>query len=277
MNKKSIVIIAVVLLTACVCCLGACTRNNDRITYFTYANADKYETDKNEYMDYVSELEINWIAGSVTVTTGDVRAVTIQETYSKDKISDDYKVRTYLDGNKLNVAFAKSGKFVGFINLKKDLTVTFPQEMDLKAIDVKSVAAKVELKNSVTVTDFRAETVSADVKAAFSVNSPVNFNVKTVSGSVDGAFVKAAAPIIDIKTVSGGARIDALDLTDVDFSSVSGGLTLFIPQEVGYKANLVSVTGKINSEFDGKTAYGDGRVKIDAKTTSGNLEIKTKE
>ncbi len=276
MKKKCIVIVAAVLLMACVCCLGACTRNNDKITYFTYADADKYTAGVNEYMDYVSELNVNWIAGSVTVTTGDVRAVTIQETYSKEKVSDDYKVHTYLDGSKLNIAFAKSGKFVGYINLKKDLTVTFPQEMNLKAVSVKSVSANVELKNSVTVTDFRAETVSADVKAAFSVNSPVSFNVKTVSGSVDGAFVNSAAPLISIETVSGSAHIDALDLTDVDFTSVAGNLTLFIPQEVGYKATLTSIAGKISSEFDGKTANGDGRVKIDAKTTTGNLEIKTK-
>ena len=276
MKKKSIVIIAAVLMMACVCCLGACTRNNDKVTYFTYADADKYSANVNEYMDYVSEVNVNWISGSVTVTTGNVRAVTIEETYSKDKVSDDYKVHSYLENGKLNIAFAKSGKFVGSINLKKDLTVTFPQEMDLKTVVVRSVSAKVELKNSVTVTDFRAETVSADVKAAFSVNSPVNFKVKTVSGFVEGTFLSSAAPFVNIETVSGKAQIDALDLTDVDFSSVAGDLTVFIPDGVGYKATLDSVAGKVNSEFDGKTVYGDGRVKIDAKTTTGNVEIKIK-
>ena len=276
MKKKIIVIVAAVLMTVCVCCFGACTRNNDKVTYFTYADADKYSAGVKEYGDYVSELNINWISGSVTVTTGNVKAVTIEETYSKDNVSDDYKVHSYLDKGKLHIAFAKSGKFAGYINLKKDLTVTFPQEMDLKTVNVRSVSAKVELKNSVSVTDFRAVTVSADVKAAFSVNSPVNFKVETVSGYVEGAFLSDAKPFVNIETISGKAQIDALDLTDVDFSSVSGDLTVFIPESVGYKVTLDSVSGKVESEFDGKTVSGDGRVKIDAKTTSGNVEIKIK-
>ncbi|MBO4540158.1 MAG: DUF4097 family beta strand repeat protein [Clostridia bacterium] len=274
MKRKSIIFVVIALMLLCVCSLSACHKNNENVTVFTYEDADKYSTDQTEFSDYVSELDINWVSGSVKITTGNVRSITVEEKYSKEKVSDAYKVHTFLDNGKLHVAFAKSGKFVGFINLKKDLVVTFPQEMDLKTVRIRSVSAPVELDNSLTVTDFRVETISGEVKAQFSAESPVNFKVETVSGKVSATFERKAAPFIDIETVSAEAHVTALDLSDVDFESVSGSLLINIPEGVGYVAELRSVSGKFSSEYDEKTTYGDGKVKIDAETTTGNLTIK---
>ncbi len=274
MKRKSIIFVVTALMLVCVCGLGACTKNNERVTVFTYENADRYSIDQTEFSDYVSALDINWVSGSVKITTGSVRSVTVEETYSKEKVSDAYKVHTYLDNGTLHVAFAKSGKFVGFINLKKDLVVTFPQEMELKTVRVRSVSAPVTLDNSLTVTDFRAETISGEVKAQFSAEKPVNFKVETVSGKVSATFERMAAPTVDIETVSSEAHVTALDLSDVDFKSVAGGLLLNIPEDIGYVAELRSISGKFSSDYDDKTTYGDGKVKIDAETTTGNLTIK---
>ena len=274
MKKKSMIFVFAALLLVCVCGLGACTRNNEKINVYKYDDAEKYTAGEAEFLDYVSALDINWVAGSVTVTTGNVKGVTVQETYSKEKVSDDYKVHTYLEDNKLHVAFAKSGKVLGFINLQKDLTVIFPQAMELKNVTVRSISAPIKLDNSLTVTDFRAETVSGDVNATFSADKPVNFKVETISGGVKGNFIKTAAPFVDIETVSGDAHLVAMDLSDVDFSSVSGSLLLNVPGDMGYTAELRSVSGKFSSEYEEKTTYGDGRVKIDAETTTGNLTVK---
>ena len=274
MKKKSMVFVLAALLLVCVCSLGACTKNNEKINVYKYADAEKYTAGEVDLLDYVSALDINWVAGSVTVTTGNVAGVTVRETYSKEKVSDDYKVHTYLEDNKLHIAYARSGKVLGLVNLKKDLTVTLPQAMELKTVTVRSVSAPIKLDNSLTVTDFRAETVSGEVDATFSAVKPVNFKVETVSGKVKANFVKTAAPFVDIETLSGDAHLVAMDLSDVDFSSVSGSLLLNVPGDMGYTAELRSVSGKFSSEYEEKTTYGDGRVKIDAETTTGNLTIK---
>ena len=146
--------------------------------------------------------------------------------------------------------------------------------MALKTVVVKSVTADVELANSFTsVSYFSGETVSGKVKAEFTANTPVNFDVKTVSGDIIATFTKETSPLIDIETVSGKTNLVAMDLRDIEFKSVSGGLTLTIPDSVGYTAQLKSIAGKITSEY-GEMSYGDGKARITAETVSGNVEIK---
>lgn len=270
MKRKSIIFCVLVVLV-CVLCFSACTKNNEKIS-LTYDNPEKYSTEKNEYFDYVSDVEIVWVSGSVKIVTGDVDGVTIQETFEKEKLPDDYKVRSYLDGAKLYIAFAKPGK-LNITNFKKDLTVTFPTEMALKKVTVRSVSADVELDNTLTVDSLHAETVSGKVKAEFSSPVPVNFDVKTVSGDVVATFTKTAAPIIDIETVSGKSSIVAMDLRDLEIKTVSGGLILTIPEEVEYTATLKSIAGKIESEYNELTR-GKGTVRITAESVSGNVTIK---
>lgn len=269
--KKKYIALSILVVLACVLCFSACTRNNEKVS-ITYENADKYTTEVTEYYDYVSEVEVIWISGSVNIVTGDVKGVMIDEKISKEKVSDDYKVRSYLDGTKLYIAFSKPGK-INLINLKKDLTVTFPTEMALKKVNVKSVSADVEISNTLTIDSLTAETVSGKVKAEFSSTVPVNFDAKTVSGDVVATFTKTAAPIIDIETVSGKTSIVAMDLRDLEIKTVSGDLILTIPESVGYTATLESIAGKIESEYDDLT-YGDGKVRISAETVSGNVTIK---
>lgn len=272
MKKKSI-IFGILTVLLCLFCFTACTENNEKIT-FSYDNADKFTAETTEYNDYISDLEVIWLSGSVKVVTGEVTGVVLSETASKD-ISEDYKVRSYLDSDKhkLYVAFSKIGK-IDISNLSKDLTVTVSKEMALKNVTVKSVTADVELANSFSyVSAFSAETVSGKVKAEFTANTPVNFDVKTVTGDVIATFTRETSPLIDIETVSGKVNIVAMDLRDVEFKSVSGGLTLTLPDSVGYTATLKSIAGKITSEY-GDTKYGDGKARITAETVSGNVEIK---
>lgn len=282
--KKKVFLLCLFVILSCVFCLSACTKNNEKVS-FSYENADKYSTEKTEYYDYVSEVEVNWLSGSVKFVAGDVSGVKISETASKENVTDDYKVRSYLDGSKLYIAFSKPGK-LNLLNLKKDLTVTFPAAMQVKKIVAKTVAADVEMENTLKFVDsFTVETVSGKVKGEFSSNAAisvdagieslalVNFNVKTISGDIIATFSQTTSPVVDMETVSGKMNVVAMNMRDMEVKTVSGDLTLTIPESLGHVATLESVTGKIESDFKELT-HGDGKVRIAVESVTANVSIK---
>ena len=96
--------------------------------------------------------------------------------------------------------------------------------------------------------------ISALAEAAGSANS-------TISGVVEAAL--AACP------------------QQARMTSVSGGLTLALPEDAGFEAAFSSMSGEFRSDFpvsgdrgpSGRALYGDGRCKLEFATTSGSMVV----
>lgn len=64
-------------------------------------------------------------------------------------------------------------------------------------------------------------------------------------------------------------------------TSVSGGLTLALPEDAGFEAAFSSMSGEFRSDFpvsgdrgpSGRALYGDGRCKLEFATTSGSMVV----
>lgn len=260
---------------------------------YSYPNASKYKAGNFTLEEEISQLEINWIGGEVTVKITEGSQVYAEETEVSD---DDKKMRYLVENGKLTIQYQKA-KFFSFGNWSKskNLTVYIPWNMaknmnqinietvsadieisdfESNGIGIETVSGQAEIKNLITKT-LDIEGVSGDIKGS-GIQADI-LNIELVSGSahMEGVFEKA-----DLEAVSGDLSLGCDSfIQEVDIETVSGDITLYIPEDNGFSAELDSVSGDLNTEFSvsgkGDTkVYGNGSAEFDFETVSGDVWIK---
>ncbi len=220
---------------------------------YRYDDADRYSIgDGSVPASRVKDLEIDWLSGNVSVVYGSGSEVTIAESFSGN-LSQDQLVRWYLDGSTLRIKFQKSGIVWGDTG-SKDLTVVLPRGMALDELDMDCVSADFNVE--VDASEYDVESVSGD------------FNL-SASGSRS----------VDVGTVSGDCNLRMQQCpSNVDMKSVSGSISLWIPSDSGFTAEISTVSGKINCSIPVTTSgkrivAGNGSAEIEMESVSGDLNI----
>ena len=124
-------------------------------------------------------------------------------------------------------------------------------------------------------------TVSGDIKGAHLSGA---LNLKTVSGDIE--FKQSSLPTVTANAVSGGMELDtSLGEGPYKFNSVSGDLTIKLPADAHYTAELQSLSGDLSiklpvtsvSRHNGKQSaeVQGGGVKVYLNSVSGDMEIKS--
>lgn len=221
----------------------------------------------------IRNIKIEWVSGSITLQPGDTQDIAFQESGSFKK-GDEMVWKQ--SGDTLILQFCQpKWNFFGFhSNASKDLTVTVPKDWLCRDLHVSSVSADIAV-NDLTADRIDLENVSG---ASDLSNCSVNaLDLETVSGRIwyNGTFTT-----LDCEAVSANCQI-SLDNTPerVTMDSVSGSLTLTLPEDTGFTASLDSLSGKISSDFPATINgdayhYGDGRCTIRANGVSGDINIK---
>lgn len=260
---------------------------------YSYPNSNKYKVGNFTLEEEINQLEINWIAGSVTVEVTEGNQVYAEETKVSD---DDRKMRYLVENGKLTIQYQKA-KFFSFGNWSKskDLTVYIPKNMaqnmnqidietvsadidisgfQSKDIDFETVSGGIDIKNLITKT-MDIEGVSGDIKGSGIQADILNIDVVSGSANIEGNFEKA-----ELEAVSGDLKLGCDSfIKEVNAETVSGDITLYIPEDNGFSAELDSVSGDLNTEFSvsgkGDTkVYGNGNAEFDFETVSGDVWIK---
>ena len=91
----------------------------------SYPNAEKYSIGDASVSDTVNNLFIDWTARKVTVEYYDGKEITVSETANRS-LSEDDKLRWWLDGKTLRIRYIKDGITLTF-GLDKTLTVSLPR------------------------------------------------------------------------------------------------------------------------------------------------------
>lgn len=218
----------------------------------------------------ITDLEIHWVAGSISVAYGDTDEIIISETPSKR-----YPMICRQDGDKLLIQYCER-RLMGFhFDIpEKNLTITIPRswvpeqlEIDtvsadldvsgltLKELDINSVSAVCDLQEC-SAEDFSVETVSGDIRFSGTLGS---FSCDAVSG--DCTAVLQNTP------------------REIKMAGLSGDLALSLPEDTGFSAKLDSANGDFSSDFpvtkSGRDySFGDGRCQITIEGLSGNISIR---
>jgi Putative adhesin len=138
---------------------------------------------------------------------------------------------------------------------------------------VKGVSGEITLDG--VTGDVEAQTVSGALEAQ-SVDGAVRFN------SVSGDLTLAGGSLrrLDAETVSGGvaADIDLERSAGVHVSSISGGVTLRLPEDSDTSVRMRSTSGRVRSEFESLRATmspGSHSVSGNVGAGSGNISVTT--
>lgn len=242
---------------------------------FTYKDADEYTVGDASISDTVSDLEINWLEGSIAIIPSDTDEICITEKYGGD--DSDLRLRWRVKNGKLTIQFRKSTFFGTSRSVRKDLTVAIPAVM-LEAM------GEVEIT---TVSGGISFTGNADELTLDAVNGDL-----TVSGDIGELEIHAVEGKV---TFTGGVRdadvscvaataVMRLDMaTDLSFEQVDGDVELYLSEEItGFSVKMDSLKTEINAEDfedmhyldDGSAKWGDGSLRISMDGLKSKLKIK---
>lgn len=305
--KKMIKMFALVLSAAAAVCASGCTNFSNG-----FASSGKYSAGDFKTDSAITDLDIDWTSGSITVAYHDQPNVTVTETCNVS-LRDDEKMQTWLDGETLHIRYCKPGISFNLPTAKKELKILLPNVMELDTLNCSCTSA------DTTFTDITAKTIAADVTSGnvqISGCSVSDFEIDSTSGDI---YIdqKGSADTLNVSSTVGNLRITAealktltLDTTSGDIElnvqqsdSVSAGSTsgnealhfgtvpasvsvdttsgkaaLFVPKSADFKATVDTASGNFSSDIplknDGDTYIaGSGSNQISIGTTSGDISI----
>lgn len=308
--KKTIIIVLVCLLalglSACSFSIGA-----------LYPDGEKYTAGDAVITDKVETLLVDWSSGSVTIEPGDGDAIELCETGNKP-VKAEEQMQYYLDGTTLHVRFCAPGKLTVGIMPEKNLHVTLPKDLVLRELDVSTASAALnvtdlraermklgtasgEVSGSVAYAgELRIGTASGEVKLA-TPGEVGTIDADTASGDIE-LTTSGEVGTIKTDTASGAVSITAESVRELDMESASGRqdvvlakmpqecemdsasgeVTLTLPADAEFTAEVDTASGDFDCEFPtvlhGDTYIcGGGGAELSFDTASGDISILKKD
>lgn len=257
MKKKSSRLIA--WLTACLVLLAGCSiLLFGRSMGIDYANADQYTAGDTVVTAPVENLDINWTAGKISVEYHEGSEIRVSESSDRG-LSEDDKLRWWLDGTTLRVQYRKAGIRLSFFSVtpSKTLTLSLPKGIALKTVSLRATSA-----------DIIAPELAADDLALNSTSGDIRVSAETRAlhgGSTSGSLqiTLGSVDTVSLTATSGSIGVTVKDAKDIFLSSTSGGLYL---SQQGGTENL-----KLDTTSGGITLDTDRAVKASVSSTSGNV------
>lgn len=261
-----------------------------------------HEFGDTDLTDELRELDIHWLSGKVTVRSVEGDTLTVRELDRDGNTPEEEDaLRWKSQDGKLTIRFCKPRRVVtGSSSQNKTLEVCVPAAWlggNLGELEVDAVSADVDILLSgqtAALRELDIDTVSGAVKVigdAQSLSLDTTSGNMTVSGTygefstdtVSGKLImEGSADKIEMESTSGNMTVTlSRAATSLEADTTSGRLTLTLPENItGFTAKLDSVSGDIDVQdfpTTGKNnsrTFGDGSMKIDMDSTSGDVIIK---
>lgn len=265
-----------------------------------YVNSEQYQIGPNELtVTDMTELEVNWMDGTITILPYDGTTVQFSETNAHNLAPKDQLHYLYKDG-KLTIQYkgAKHFPFLfGSINGKgKSLEIKLPKSIaeHLNECSVDSVSSKIEI-SGIRTEKISLNTTSGDLKLRECITGTLSAD--SVSGSIQGEQVIVNEKM-DVDTTSGNVILSG-SIRGVEFDSVSGELnitsqvcpdqittdtvsgkvTVSIPENDGFCYYKDTLSGKLQCDFsvtqeEDKGTYKNGKSEFSFHSISGDITIK---
>ena len=225
----------------------------------------------------IREIEIEWVAGSITIEPADVERITVKETMASDPA---YTMVCRTGQNKLSIRFCEENQFKwGFGSvfgeeLSKNLIIRVPKNYQLDSLEVDAASANMTVKNmAIREVEFSGASGVANFE-----NCVVDeMDIDTASGDVTftGTMKKLDC---DAASASVRAVLDN-EPTHIDMDSMSGDLDLTLPDYAGFTVRMDAASSDFYSDFDTTVrndnyVCGDGSCRINMDAMSGDVYIR---
>lgn len=238
---------------------------------YVYPEAEKYSSGDSVISDEIKNIDIDWIAGNVEIKYGDTEKIEISES-GAEKSDESHRLRWRIDKYTLKIKYAAS--MVECFTTQKELTVVLPEKMKLEKITVDTTSADVNCKDIIADTaEFSSTSGDIEVTGA----QMKNFDAQSTSGKIKAG--KISAKTIMTESTSGKVSIECTKTPEnMDVESTSGDVTVKLPENAGFTADIDTSSGKFESDIPvkmNKNSYiaGDGSAQFKIETTSGDVKI----
>ena len=242
MNKSKFLLVALIVVLLCLVS-GTYSIFGGKVSIglAAFANADKYTVGDTEITSTVENLDIDWTSGKVNIEYHAGSGVSVSETANRDT-SEDEKLRWWLDGTTLRIKYAKPQLTI-FNNLKKTLTVSLPEGIVLKNVDIDTTSADIGVP-SMTADEIKFDTTSGDVNAVITAKK---LSASSTSGDLN---VRQDSDIntAHFSSTSGALAFTVPSAEKISMESTSGDISVTVPGTVG-DLNLDSTSGSIKPDI----------------------------
>lgn len=222
----------------------------------------------------IREIKIEWISGSVTIEPGDVQEITFLESGNG---TDKYEMVWKQSGDELVIQYSKDSSIAGFGlhfgDGSKDLTVTVPRGWVCDSLELDTASTDLIVRDMIIR---EMEIDSASGTAKFENCTVSSLDVDTASGDVT---FTGSLNELDFEAASASFTGVLENVPDkVKMDSMSGGLTLTLPEDAGFTVSLDAMSSDFSSDFptvkkNKSYVCGDGHCKIDVDAMSGDVSI----
>lgn len=254
--KKAKMAVALLAAVGMSLCLAGCRVSNHAggLSDISYADSEQYIPGAAELSETVEQIHIHWPVGSVTVKAHAADTLSLTET-SPWELTDDARLRYWLDGTTLHIQFCQAGKW-RLDEMEKDLTVLVPEDLALAELEVNTLSGTLEAELAQPLEEFSGDSTSG----TFQISAPAvrNFSSGSVSGLVSLS-VEEAPKTLDIHTTS-------------------GNIDLVLPEDAAFTLDYDATSGELSSDLpytmeDGRYIFGDGTDEYVIGAVSGDVRI----
>lgn len=220
----------------------------------------------------VTQVNIDWVAGSITVEPGDTDEIILRETNNPDR-----PMVWIQEGDKLTVQYAdyEFGKLdhISAKNYKKDLTVTVPKGWVGRELEINAAASNVNIR------DLQIEEV--EIKCVTGVSRLENCAARKVSLATASGDIRFSGSLekLECSAVSANCTLKLNNTPQkVELSSVSGRLDLTLPEDSGFQVEMEGTRKKLDTDFavtqnDDVYYCGDGSCIIEVNSVTSRVNI----
>lgn len=221
----------------------------------------------------IRELDIEWVAGDITIYPGTTDQITVRE----DGVTDDkYVMYLKQEGDTLDIRFSRSEHtLIGLNKLpEKDLTITVPADWICESLEIEAASAKVEICD-LTLRDVDFDGASG--ACSFENCTVGQLDIDTASGDV--RFV-GSLDILDCDAASANVYAVLSNIPSrLDMDMMSGDLELTLPADAGFTLSMDALSEKLDTDFElthrnGNVVAGDGSCRILIDALSGDVTIR---
>lgn len=257
-----------------------------------YADAKEYVTGDGSVSGNVSELDIHWTSGDVTISVSDGDEIVFRERGA----ADDEPLYWLAKNGTLTIRDRKSGVLWGWVSSDRHLEIELPKAA-LRTLRLDCASADLTL-TGITADTLEVNTASGEVRASkcelecvdidsasgacqFDACVLGRFEMDTASGA---ATLRGSVERVEFDAASGDLDIvSSIAPYSIEVDAVSGNTQLIIPADAGFEAELESVSGDLRIEgFTGQYhrdgfVCGNGKAEYSFDTVSGDVIIRPAE
>lgn len=223
----------------------------------------------------VRNIEIEWVAGSITIQADDNAAdITITEYASPNC---EHQMVWKQSGQTLKIQYSRESiEFPSFginVDTSKELVIIVPSGWTCNTLEVETASATMDV-TGLTIREF-------DFDGASGVCNITDCNVDeldidTASGNVTFA---GTLKNLDCDAASANCSITVFNTpASIEMDAASGDLELILPEDTGFTCHMETMSGEFESYFEfenqnGAYVHGDGSCQIKVSAMSGDVCI----